>query len=776
MAAQLCVLQSISVSMIKNIIFYFILGSICWSCEKRQDKEEYIDYSQLVYPLLDTENSRWFYFSAASRPFGMVNLTPDTELNGAWNSGYRYDIDTIKGFSHIHAWQLSGVSVMPVSSNEALDLSICSDYYSSFDHEEETVYPGSHQMLLDRYGLEAEITSTKRVGFHRYTFSEKNKAIIFNLGGPLGPSPMTDGELKLEQGGRITGSVVSTPTFRRPKPVKIYFVAELNHAVDKVEQAAEGKFLVRLDEGVESLLMKVAISYTSIEHASFNLRHEADHWDFDLVVEESRQEWNNYLSRIQVEGGSIAQRRRFYTDLWKALQGRRTISDANGYYPDNTGDEFRIGRVPVTSNGEPKFNHYNSDSFWGAQWTINTLWSLVYPEITEEFVNSLLQYYEDGGLIPRGPSGGNYTYVMTGASSTPFMVSAYQKGIRNFDIEKAYDGMKKNHLSGGIMDKAGYEHKTRYGGGMNSYIENGFVPYPIPEGKFGSHQDGPSLTMEYAYQDWTLAQLAKALDKDDDYRYFMNRSKNYQNVFDSSSNWMRPKDIDGNWKVPFDPYAIDQGFNESNGAQHTWFVPHDLGGLATLLGGKEKAVEKLNRQFEEAQKLGFTSGTAHAKETHPEYSRIPINYGNQPSIQTAFIFSHLGRPDLTQYWSSKVVQEVYEGLRTDRGYNGDEDQGLMGSLAVLMKMGLFQMNGGTDADPIYEVASPAFDKITIKLHPDYYPGKTFTIEAKNNSAEACYVAKKQFEGEEISGLGIRHSMVTKGGQLKLLMTAKKPQK
>ncbi len=291
----------------------------------------------------------------------------------------------------------------------------------------------------------------------------------------------------------------------------------------------------------------------------------------------------------------------------------------------------------------------------------------------KEFVQSFMQYYADGGLIPRGPSGGNYTYVMTGASATPFIVSAIQKGIVSENLEEIYEALKKNHLPGGIMGKAGYEHNTDLGGGLKHYIENGYVPYPIPEGNFGFHQDGASLTMEYAYQDWTLAQLAKKLGMEEDYQYFMKRALNYKNVYDSETTWMRPKDIHGLWLADFDPYNYEHGFNESNGAQSTWFVPHDLEGLAGLLGGKEKAVLKLNEQFEIAEKLGFTSGDAHDRELHPEYSSIPINYGNQPSMQTAQVFNYLDRPDLAQYWTRKVVDAAFSKLSPASGYNGDEE-------------------------------------------------------------------------------------------------------
>lgn len=742
------------------------------SCKEVQlENPKPTNFVDLVYPQLDSENSRWFFFSSATRPFGMVNLSPDTEIDGAWGSGYRYKTDTIKGFSHVHGWQISGLSVMPVTITSENETAIFKDFYSKFKHEAEKASPGYHLVDLERYDISAELTSTKRVGFHRYTFpTEGSPAILFNLNTLLGPSENENGKMEKTGNKMLTGELEMSPTHRRPKPFKLFFNIELDSEISALVQDPEtGNYLVYTDVKNRSVLMKASISYTSVENAQTNMDSELNHWDFQKVVDESEEEWNGYLGRIKIKGGTETQQRRFYTDLWHALQGRRVISDINGAYPDNTGEKFRIGQIPLDAAGKPKFNHYNSDSFWGAQWTINTLWGLVYPDIMEDFVHSLIQYSKDGGLIPRGPSGGNYTYVMTGASSTPFIVSAVQKGIIKEDLESIYQALKNNHMPGGIMEKAGYEHKTALGGGFKYYLINGFVPYPIPEGKFGGHQDGASLTMEYAYQDWTLGQLAKKLGHTEDYEVFAQRSKNYQNVFDKVSGWMRPKDVDGSWLENYDPYEHQHGFIESNGAQSTWFVPHDIAGLANLMGGKSKAAEKLNRQFQDAEKLGFTAGNSHSQELHPEYRRIPINYGNQPSIQTAFIFNQLDRPDLTQFWSRKVVDKVFSGLSPATGYNGDEDQGLMGSLSVLMKIGLFQMNGGTENDPVYELGSPVFDTIEISLHPEYFKGNKFTIRVKNSDVDNWLIKSAVINGKALRGYTVRHSQIVNGGELELEM-------
>lgn len=753
-----------------SIICILVFSVSCTTEQKTSIKNK--QFVDKVYPLLDTENSRWFFFSSACRPFGMVNLNPDTQIGGAWGSGYRYKTDTIKGFSHIHAWQMSGLSVMPVIASKENKAEIYTDFYSKFSHETEKTAPGYHLVELERYGITAELTSTKRVGFHKYVFPKgKQASILFNLNTLLGPNANVDGFLEKIGDKELMGKVVMTPTIRRPKATDVYFKIHLNTPIKTVELDNEtSNYLIDLVDTDKEVLMKVGISYTSIENAENNIKQELAHWDFENVISESKEEWNELLGRIDVEGATEKQQRRFYTDLWHALQGRRIISDVNGAYPDNTGKELRVGQIPLDNNGKPKFNHYNSDAFWGAQWTINTLWGLVYPEVMHDFVLSLVQYGKDGGIIPRGPSGGNYTYVMSGASATPFIVSAIQKGIVTEDLPAIYEALKKNHMVGGIMGKAGYEHDTNLGGGLGHYIKNGYVPYPIPEGEFGYHQDGASLTMEYAYQDWTLAQLAKKLDLKEDYQYFLNRSNNYKNTFDKTVGWMRPKDINGKWLIDFDPYKYETGFNESNGAQSTWFVPHDISGLAELMGGKEQAVKKLNEQFETAELIGFTSGGAHDRELHPEYRRIPINYGNQPSMQTAQIFNQLGRSDLAQLWTRKVVNTAFSGLAPNTGYNGDEDQGLMGSLNVLLKIGLFQMNGGTDDNPNYEVGSPIFDKVTIQLNSDYYTGKSFVIETENNSDKNIFSEEVILNDSAIGTLDLTHNDIVNGGKLVLKMT------
>ncbi|MEO1096127.1 MAG: GH92 family glycosyl hydrolase [Bacteroidota bacterium] len=744
--------------------------------------------AKLVYPLLDAANSRWFYFSSATRPFGMVNLSPDMGVGGAWSSGYRYNEDTIRFFSHIHAWQLSGVPVLPTSGE--FNGYLGSDVYGSkYSHASERVEAGYHSVFLDDYGIQVELTASTRVGFHRYSFpSDKKKHVLLDLGTHLGPSPTKMGMAQKISENEIAGYALMQVTRRRPKDTYVYFVIRLDQPFDRMSSWQDkrplgpterfegengGVYLTFNQEAPDEIQMKVAISYVSIDQARLNLDNEIDHWDFDQVRKEAFDEWNRWLSRIKVEGGTQKQQARFYTDLWHALQGRRIVSDYNGKYCDMTGDAPRIGQIPLDNEGRPRFNHFNSDAFWGAQWTLNTLWHLVYPEISEQFINSMLLMYEDGGLIPRGPSGGNYTYVMTGASSTPFIVSAYMKGIRGFDVDKAYEGLVKNAMPGGLMSKAGYEHETTLGGGLKHYIENGYVPFPNPDKNNGYHNEGAGQTLEYAYQDWTLSQLAGVLEKEDDAKYFQHRAGNYKNVWDTSYRWMRPKAINGVFEKPFNPLLSHHGFVESTAAQMTWFVPHDMQGLFNLMGGREAAAKKLNQQFLISDNHDFISKPYKKdKFVQQERRNTYLNYGNQPSMQVGFVFNYTGKPWLTQYWTREIVERIYSDLDPFNGYNGDEDQGLMGALAVLLKMGLFQMRGGAAIEPIYEIGSPLFDKITIQLNPEYYPGGEFVVELKNNSSLNKYVQNAFLDGEKLNQAWFYHRDLVNGGKLVLEMGEK----
>jgi predicted alpha-1,2-mannosidase len=727
-----------------------------------------------VDPLIDTANRRFFFFSSACRPFGMVNLSPDTVATGAWGAGYRYTESNVLWFSHVHAWQLAGLPVLPTTGPFKGHLG-SESYKSAFSHAGEIVRPGYHALFLEDYGVQTELTATDRVGFHRYTYPTSDSSyILFDLGAEVGPSRMSDCAVSWVSPYELEGYVENDVTRRRPKRTRIYFVTvfdapmmefggwhhgELLEKVENISGPYSGVFVRYTTSPSQTIQMKVAISYCGIEQARLNLQTELPHWNFDQVRAEARAVWNQWLGRIQVEGGTDAQKTKFYTDLYHALLGRRKVSDVDGKYSDQTGPTQIIRQIPLNGEGKPYYEHHNSDSFWGAQWTLNVLWPLAYPEITHNFCNTLVDMYKNGGLIPRGPSGGNYTFVMTAATSTPLLVSAYQKGIRTFDVQAAYEGMVKNHLPGGLMSKAGYEHDTCIGGGVEHYIERGHVPIGIKAKAF--HCAGAAQTLEYAYCDWCLAQMAAAIGKDTDLQAFSKRAHYYRNLYDPETGFMRPREMDGSWLKEFDPMS-PESWVEGNGWQYLWHVPHDIAGLIELMGGRQVFVQRLNAVFENAEPGDFIA--PHGKH-HLNY----LDYGNQPSTYIAHLFNYAGAPWLSQKWVRRIMEKAKSDISPFGGYGGDEDQGQMGALNVLMAIGLFNVSGGCNQEPFYEITSPVFDRVIIHLNPEYYGSDRFVIEVENNIPGNIYIQSASLNGEPLDRPWFLHRELNNGSVLKLVL-------
>jgi predicted alpha-1,2-mannosidase len=727
-----------------------------------------------VEPRIDTHKSRWFYFSSACRPFGMVSLNPDTRTGDDWMHGYIYGDTKIRCFSHIHGWQLYGIAVLPVTGEvpKPWDMDATA---AEFSNKDEVVHPGYHKVVLTNYGITAELTSTTRVGFHRYQFpKDQTPKVIFNTGATL-MAPISSSSIQHSSPMRLSGCAVMAPTSRRPKPFIVYFEAEFDRPIEKFEGWVENKRLPETVEEVKGknagalltfaksekpLLMKVAISYVCDTEAAWNRQEELDHWDFDRVVRESHDDWNRWLSRFEVEGGSEAQKVKFYTDLWHALLGRRIVSDADGLYTDMTGPQPRMRHI-TSGPYDKQFPHHNFDALWGSQWSLNILWSFAYPEVMDAFCNTMVDMYHNGGLIPRGPSGGNYTYVMIGDPAAPFFAAAYNKGIRNYDVKSAYEGLLKNARPGGIRDHAGYEHdKDAKGGGMKYYVERGYVPEGI-EGK-GGHKDGASMTLEYAYQDWCLAQLALALGHSDDAQWLLARSGNYRNLWDASTQSMRPRNKDGSWLTPFERVGPKsaKGFCEANSAMYTHFVPQDVPGLIRLFGGPEKYVAALDEQFKLATKNNFVT-------EHGQHFYQWVDYGNQPSTAMAHMFNLAGAPWLSQKWVRAVKEQTFGDITPYGGYLGDEDQGQMGSVSALMAIGLFDVQGGAAVKPTYQITSPVFDRVTIHLNRDYFSGGDFTIVTRNNSPKNIYIQRAWLNGKPLTRCWFDHADLVRGGKLEI---------
>lgn len=729
----------------------------------------------LVDPLIDTAKPRirWVFSVFTARPFGLVRLGPNTDPVGTWDAGYRYNSSKISCFSHLHAWQLAGVPVMPISG-ELKGPGGYDEYASEFNHGTEIALPGYYAVTLENYDLRVELTATNRAGFHRYRFpASKKRFVLFDLGAPLGPAEMSDTYFRRISETEIAGYSENATTPRRSKRCKVYFAAKFNvpftswggwhgkevyHEVNDISGSDRGAFLDFSDSGTDEVLLKIGVSYVSIENARANLDAEIPHWRFGLIRAQSRQDWNRWLGKVRIEGGIERHRKKFYTDLWRCLVGGQTMSDVDGSVSDLTGDAQVARKVPLGPDGRPKYPHISlQDGIWNGQWSLNLVYALIYPRTMSHVCNSLVDMYRYGGLIPRGPTGGSYSFVMISAPSTPFIVSAYMKGIRDFDVVTAYEGMKKNAFPGGLMSKAGYEFSTCLGGGIEYYIDRGYIPEER-EAPGAIHVDGAAQTLEYAYQDWCLAQLATLLGHDEDKALFASRSENYSNLFDPATGFMRPRNLDGSWVDPFDPLAL-LGFCEANSWQYTWYVPHNLPRLIELMGGSESFIKKLDQGFRMAETMDY-----YAPKPDLERDKASVNYGNEPGRYVAHLFNHAGAPWLAQKWARAVKERTFSSVEPE-GFCEDDDNGKAAATSLLLALGLFDLRGGADIDPGYEITTPVFDRITIQLDSTYFCGREFVIETIKNSKDNLYIQKASLNGAPLEGPWILHQDVVNGGRL-----------
>jgi putative alpha-1,2-mannosidase len=712
------------------------------------------DYVSYVDPTIETGRGRWFFCTPGSRPFGMVCASAYTRNKNQGGGGYNYNSNEILGFAQIHAWIMSGINIMPTTGEVNPNLGE-KGWKSSFSHDTETIEPGYHKLFLDRYKTQVEYTSTDRTAFYRLTYRDAAKAnLLLQLGGFVGAASYVDGKAKLVSPTRIEGSHGMTDRlWGGPKLSHVYFVVELDRPIlrmdgwrgaqEKLNNIREFSNPIpegRLDQdkrkylfknlpeeqaGValaydvaagEEVRVKIGMSYTSIENARKNLETECAHWDFGRVRNEARSQWNEWLGKIDVKGGEEETRIKFYTDLWHVLLGRHKIDDVTGDYPSYMGqanDEgivpLVVRRVPSGEAGKPRFHMYNSDALWLTMWNLNILWGLGWPEMLDEFSASMVAYAEAGGHLPRGPSAGGYTGIMTGCPATSLISATWQKGLlRKVDEQKAYRAMKRSHPKL-IQDR------------------------------------GVGVMVQGAFEYWALAQMAEELGHDADVQTYRS--------------W-----IDG-WKKYFDPgkNLLSGRWVEANDWQGTFGVSHDIAGLAALMGGPGVLAKKLNEAFEQETASDFVY----------TYGQGKVSYANQPGCSNAHVFNHAGFPWLSQYWVRRVSRQAYGGTNPNVGYGGhDEDQGQMGGVSALMKLGLFSLRGTCSQDPVYEITAPEFDQITIQFDPRYYPGKEFKIITHNNKVGNCYIQKAELNGKPLNNCWFHHRDFAEGGLLELWLGPK----
>lgn len=751
--------------------------------------------ADLADPLINTAGCRFDFFASAHVPSGMLALSPDTKHGDLWKSGYQYDEHFILDFSHVHNAQTAGIPVMPVTGECRGQLGLEANK-SRFSHEKEVVKPGYHKVFLEDYNITAELTATCRVGMHRYTFPETDEAhILFDLGAALGPTEMDYAYARQTAPGEIEGYSVLAPTYRRKKPFIIHFVARTNKPFDSfagwvrkdgsdagesvepdagiIQGKGSGAYLTykNLKKG-ETILLKVAISHVSAQNARLNLETELSHWDFDRVAKEAKDAWNEYLGKIKIEGGTHEQQVKFYTDLMHTAIGRRVASDVDGSYTDWTGPYPVVRQVPL-KNGKPQRHFMEWDGLWGSHWNLNILWSLVYPETGNWFAESALDYYRNAGTMSRCSWAGNYSYVMVGDQTTPLLAALMSTGRATFDAELAYAAARKNAFPGGIRDRSGYEAGPNpRGGGMDWYVKLGYVPVEVAEREGGWHQGGTAMTLEYAYQDWCLAQMAKKLGKTADVELFSKRAENWRNVFDPSVGWARPKHESGKWMEPFSPVTEGKDFNapgfiEGTSATYTYYVPQNIIGLVEASGGENIFQSQLESSFEKARPLRFVT-------PHGEHGSGWVDYENQPSCGMAHLFSYAGAPWKSQYWVRQVKDLTFGGTDPYSGYNGDEDQGQMGALGVLMAIGLFDVEGCANQTPALEITSPVFDKTTITLPSLENPEEdnVFEIVAKRKNPGDIYIQRATLNGKTWNSFRFPVTEFFKGGKLEIELGSK----
>ena len=770
----------------KRLCFLVICMSIIMGCStSTSSTKALVDY---VDPNIGTAHCRWFFYTPAAIPFGMAKLAPSTDAHlgnpGGWQAvGYDFRHTSIEGFANFHEFQVGGVVFAPtVGELQTVPGELENPdggYRSRFDKKDEVAAPGYYSVLLKDYGVKAELTAMKRVGFHRYTYPKTELAnLIFDIGNKQGESgEVKDAEVQYFEDGRVEGYVITSPVYvniyQKGADVRMYFSAVLNKKPVQVgtfvkdvvnpgkhqeKGPGAGFYMTFSTEEQEAVEVKVGLSYTSIENARFNRETEAADVTFDQAKKNATDVWNESLSRIYVEGGKETDKVKFYTGLFHALLGRGLASDANGYYPKNNGT---VGRIALDEEGNPVHQHYNTDAIWGGFWNLTQLWSLAYPEYYSDWIKSQLLVYQDAGWLGDGIACSKYVSGVGTNFTSLAIAAAYNCGIRDFDVQQGYEAALKNEVEWrGRLEGAGKMD-------VRQFVERGYSPY---EKRFDmvTREEGSgfgaSHTMEYSFSSFAVSQFAKHLGKEDDYKLLSDLSNGWKNLYDPETRLIRPKDTKGNFLEDFNPLAPWKGFQEGNAVQYTFYVPHQIDELVDLVG-QETFNNRLDSIFLLSQKNIFGGG----KEVDAFAGlKTVYNHGNQPNLHISWLFNFSGKPYLSQKWVRAILDEFYglEGIH-GYGYGQDEDQGQLGAWYVMSALGLFDVKGLTEIDPKFQIGAPLFDKVTVRLNKDYYPGEKFVIEAKKQAVGDCYLQDISLNNRPQDTVQLPFSEVVKGGKLVL---------
>lgn len=705
------------------------------------------DYTQFVDPFIGTADHGHTY-PGATVPFGMVQLSPDNGGSGwDWSSGYHYSDSVIVGFSHTHLsgtgiGDLCDIQFMPASfDNKLTDAEILNQkFVSKFDHNSESASPGYYSVLLKDFNIKSELTATLRSGFQKHTFNKDgNEFVQLDLGYSKNWDKPAETFIKIIDDYTISGYRYSTGW---AKDQRVYFYSEFSQPIKKSFLIQDSIYLKSLSEVKgqttraifqfdlktnSDLLIKTGISSVSINNAKLNLENDIKDWGFNQVRKNAETSWNKELSKIEVKSSDKNLLRTFYTALYHSMLAPIVLSDVNGEY------KGADGKIHLAKD----YTKYSIFSLWDTFRAEHPLFTIIQPQRVTDMINSMLSHYNEYGLLPVWELLGNETGTMIGYHAIPVITDAILKGFDGFNIHLAYDAMKKSAMEDHL--------------GLKYYKKLGYIPDD-------KEIESVSKTLEYAYDDWCIAQVAKHLGKEEDYKYFSNRAEHYRNLFDPSTNFMRAKTSDGKWKTPFNPRSSEHRNNEyteGNAWQYSWFVPQDVQGLINLFGSEKAFSEKLDSLFKIDSRLDGSNPSSDISGMIGQYAQ-----GNEPSQHIAYMFNFISEPWKTQFYVQKILSTLY--IHTPAGLCGNEDCGQMSAWYIFSSLGFYPFN---PADQNYVIGSPLFDEAVINLGNE----KSFTIKAKNLSDKNIYIQSATLNGKELTKSFITHKEIINGGTLEFIM-------
>ena len=729
----------------KSLLFVPVLSLCLASCGSSQKGQEMEDLTQFVDPRIGT-GGHGHVFYGANVPYGFIQLGP-TSIPQSWDwvSGYHVSDSTVIGFPHTHLsgtgiGDLHDINVMPVVGEVTYSRGDASSYetglWSYSDRSKEVVTPGYYRTHLSRYNVDVELTATKRVGFHKYTFlGNESPAIVFDMVNGGCWDKTTEAVIRVVNDSTVSG-------YRYSKgwadDQRVFFRAEFSRKFDNVEfivndsvkegdMAKGAQLFARVNFAAgnqEPVYMKVALSPTSEEGAQLNMQTELSGWDFEKTIADAKAAWNKELNKVKVYTTDEASKKIFYTSLYHTLFAPSEFCDVNGDY---------YGADKQMHKGE--FVNYTTFSLWDTYRAAQPLMTILHPEKMSDVINTMLHIHQQQGKLPVWHLMGCETNCMVGNPGVPVVADAILKDIKGFDTELAFKALKESSM----LPERGMEHR----------IEYGFIPAD-------KMTEAIAYDMEYAIADWAVAQTAQKLGKQEDYEYFLKRSKSYKNYFDASTGFMRGKMLDGSWRTPFSPYASshrDDDYCEGNAWQYTWLVPHDVEGLVECFGSKEAFVNKLDSLFLANGDMGEASS--------PDISGLIGQYahGNEPSHHTVYLYTLVGQP----WKTADRIKEILHTMYTDQpdGLSGNEDVGQMSAWYILSSFGFYQVE---PAGGKFVFGYPNFDKVEITV-----PAGKFVIERENKGQQNNSIQGIVLNGTEYKKPWIEYADIMKGGELKFLM-------